>query len=146
MVLDGFFNIALGGLIDYNPLIALLIISFILTLITTLAYKYLTDQEKIKALKEEIKQIQNDIKQFKDDPKKMMELQKQSFQKGFVDMMKHQMKPLLFTLIPIFIIFSWLKEAYTPFGDLIFGLGWFGIYFISAIIFSMILRKLFKVY
>ena len=146
MVLEGFFNIIFGSLINYDPLIALLIISFILTLITTLAYKYLTDQEKIKALKDEIKQIKEDIKKFKDDPKKVMELQKQSFQKGFVDMMRHQMKPLFFTLIPILIIFNWLRNTYTQHGDLIFGFGWFGVYFISAIIFSMILRKLLKVH
>lgn len=146
MVLNNFFNAIFGSLISYNPFIALLVISFILTLITTLAYKYLTDQNKIKALKDELKSIQEDMKKFKDDPKKLMELQKISFQKGFVDMMRYQMKPLIFTLVPVFIIFSWLRATYTPLGNLIFGLGWFGVYFISAILFSIILRKLFKVY
>ncbi|MDP6641876.1 MAG: EMC3/TMCO1 family protein [Candidatus Nanoarchaeia archaeon] len=148
MVLEGFFNAIFGSLIDYDPLIALLVISFILTLVTTLAYKYLTDQEKIKLLKAEIKEIQNDIKKFKDDPQKMMELQKQSFQKGFVDMMKHQFKPLLFTMIPIFIIFSWLRTTYASKGVLIplVNFELFGTYLISAIIFSMILRKILKVH
>lgn len=146
MALNSFFDAIFGRLIDYNPLTALLIISFILTLVTTLAYKYLTDQNKIKALKDELKSIQEDMKKFKDDPKKIIELQKQSFQKGFIDMMKHQMKPLIITLVPLFVVFNWLRVTYAAFGDLIFGLGWFGIYFISAILFSMILRKLFRVY
>lgn len=146
MVLNSFFDAVFGRLIDYNQLIALLVISFILTLITTLAYKYLTDQNKIKLLKDELKAIQEEMKKFKDDPKKMIELQKQSFQKGFIDMMRHQMKPLIITLVPLFIVFNWLRVTYAASGDLIFGLGWFGVYFISAILFSMILRKLLRVY
>jgi uncharacterized membrane protein (DUF106 family) len=148
MVLEGFFDAIFGSLIEYDPLTALLVVSFILTLVTTLAYKYLTDQEKIKSLKAEIKEIQNDIKKFKDDPQKMIELQKQSFQKGFVDMMKHQFKPLLFTMVTIFIIFSRLRTTYAQMGVLIpfVNFEWFGTYLVSAIVFSMILRKLLKVH
>jgi|TARA_Y100000310_G_scaffold159627_1_gene159225 uncharacterized membrane protein (DUF106 family) len=146
MVLESFFNSIFGSLIAYDPLIALITISFLLTLLITLAYKYLTDQTKIKDLKDELKLIQAQIKENKDNPQKMMELQKLSFQKGFIEMMKHQFKPLIFTLLPILVIFSWLRETYTPLGDLIFSFGWFGVYFITAILFSFLLRKILKVY
>lgn len=145
-MLEGVFNFIFGWIIEGSKILGLIIISLIMTLISTLAYKYLTDQEAIKSLKEEIKGIQNEMKEFKDDPKKVLELQKKSFEKGFVEMMKHQIKPLIFTLLPFILVFSWLRTTYAPFGDLIFGIGWFGVYFISAIIFSIILRKLLRVH
>lgn len=145
MVFDGFLNSIFGWLINWHPLGALIIISFILTLITTLVYKYFTDQEAMKSLKEEMKEIQNEMKQVKDNPTKMMELQKQSFSK-MMESFKHQIKPMLITFVPFLILFPWLSGAYTPYGKLFIGLGWFGTYFVFGIIFNIILRKLLKVH
>src|SRR3989344_5236729 len=109
MVLDSFFNYIFGGLIVWNPLGALIIISFLLMLMTTLVYKYFTDQEALKSLKEEMKQIQEDMKKFKDNPDKMMELQKKSFNK-MIESFKHQIKPMLITFVPFLILFPWLSN------------------------------------
>ena len=57
MVFDGFLNSIFGGFIAWNPLVALIVISFVLMLITTLIYKYFTDQEAMKNLKDEMKEI-----------------------------------------------------------------------------------------
>ena len=145
MVFDGALNSAFGWLISWNPLGGLIIISFLLMLMTTLIYKYFTDQEAMKNLKLEMKEIQDQMKEFKDDTSKVMELQKQSFSK-MMESFKHQLKPMLITFVPFMVLFPWLRTVYTPMGDLIFGFGWFGTYFIFGIGFNIILRKILKVH
>lgn len=145
MVFDSFFNSVFGGLIEWNPLGALIIISFILMLLTTLVYKYFTDQEAMKSLKEEMKEIQNQMKEVKDEPGRMMELQKQSFSK-MIESFKHQIKPMLITFVPFAILLPWIRATYTPYGNLFIGLGWFGTYMIFGLAFNILLRKLFKVH
>lgn len=142
---DSFFNSIFGGLIDWNPLIGLLILSFLLTLLISLSYKFLTDQKLMKDHKDEIKILQKEMKELKNEPDKMMEKQKVLMEKN-LKMMKHNFKPMLFTFIPLIIVFGWLRETYTPMGKLIFGMSWFWIYLISAVVFSMVIRKLLKIY
>jgi len=67
MVLESFFDSIFGSLITWNPLYALIIISFVLMLMTTLVYKYFTDQEAMKSLKAEMKEIQAQMKESKED-------------------------------------------------------------------------------
>lgn len=144
-MLDSFFNLIFGFLINWSPLVGLLIISFILTLLTSLSYKFLTNQKELKQHKEDMNKLQKEIKELKDNPQKMMEKQKEIMEKN-LKMMKYSIKPMLITFIPLIIIFGWLRLTYTPLGKLIFGLSWFWIYLISAIVFSMIIRKLLKIY
>src|SRR3989344_1002914 len=139
MVFDDFLNSIFGGLISWNPFGGLIIICFFLMLITTLIYKYFTDQEAMKNLKDEMKQIQDDMKKFKDDTGKMMELQKLSFSK-MIESFKHQLKPMLITFVPFMILFPWLRLKYGDMGDLFLGMGWFGNYLVFGIIFNIILR------
>ena len=133
------------GLVSWSALWTLIIASFLLTLISTLVYKYTTDQKKIKEIKDEMKAMQKEMKDLKSDPKEMMEKQKEMMHKNLF-VMKSAYKPLLYTFIPFLIIFFLLKEAYQPLGKIIFGLTWFWIYFITSIVFSIIIRKVFKVY
>ena len=146
MVLEGFFDFVFGWTFRFGNLSAILIVSFIITLLTTLVYKYFTNQDALKKLKEENQEIQKKMKEHKGDVKKMAELQKEALQKSLIEPMKHQLKPLLITFIPFLLVFGWLRLRYADTGDLLFGLGWFGIYVISSILFSMVLRKLLKVY
>ena len=140
----------LGWSLKLGKFYGLLTISFLITLITTLVYKYFTDQEALKKLKEDNKGLQEEMKKHKDNPSKMMELQKEAFSKGF-EPMKHQLKPMLITAIPLLLIFTWLRKVYGVGGEIYINLGfihlgWLGTYIIFSIIFSMVLRKLFKVY
>lgn len=144
-MLDSFFNSIFGFLINWNPLISLLVISFILTLIISLSYKFLTNQKELKQHKEEMDKLQKEIKSLKDNPQKMMDKQKELMEKN-LKMMKYQIKPMLFTFIPLIIIFGWLRATYEPLGKMILGLSWFWVYLITAIIFSIIIRKLLKIY
>tara|TARA_Y100000034_G_C6614891_1_gene267886 strand:- start:37 stop:474 length:438 start_codon:yes stop_codon:yes gene_type:complete len=145
-MLDNFFNAIFGPLISWSPLGALIIISFILTALITVAYKYFTDQELMKSLKAELKSLQHEMKEAKHDTEKVMQLQKQSMEKNMKYMM-NSFKPTLITLIPILIIFSWLRAEYTDKALNFLGINsWIWIYIIFSIIFSIALRKLLRVH
>jgi len=94
---------------------ATLIISFGLTLLITIVYKFATDQTLMKKLKAEMKVLQKEMKKLKNDPKKAMAHQQKLMKKN-MEYMKHSFKPTLFTFIPIIIIFGWLNShmAYLP--------------------------------
>lgn len=142
---DSFFNSIFGSLINWDPKIALIIISFLLTLIITVVYKLTTNQKMLKETKEELKEMQKEMRELKNDPKKMMEKQKELMEKN-MKMMMHSFKPMIFTFLPIIIIFGWLRGVYQPLGKIMFGLSWIWIYIIFSIIFSMIIRKVLKIY
>tara|TARA_Y100000031_G_C8061635_1_gene310900 strand:+ start:225 stop:659 length:435 start_codon:yes stop_codon:yes gene_type:complete len=144
-MLDSFFNAIFGSVIESSPVGGIILISFILTLLITVAYKYFTDQEVLKSLKQEMKEMRKEMKEFKDDPKKMMELQKKSMQKS-MEQMKMTFKPMLITLLPLLVVFSWLRATYTDLGDVFLGLSWIWTYIIFSIVFSMTLRKILKVH
>lgn len=146
MVFDNFFNSVFGFLISWNPLAALIIISFILTALITIAYKYLTDQELMKSLKTELKSLQKEMKEAKHDTQKLMQLQKQSMEKNMKYMM-NSFKPTLFTLIPLLIIFSGMRNSFANVELNFIGINsWIWIYIIFSILFSIILRKLLRVH
>lgn len=106
---------ALGFLLNLPPVFGILIITFLVTLITTLIYKKTTDQEILKSIKEEMKDIRKQMKEFQHDASKVAELQKISMQKSMIQM-KQTMKPMLITMIPVLIIFGWFAThlAYNP--------------------------------
>jgi len=146
MVFDNFFNFVFGYFINWSPLGGLIIISFIITLLITIAYKYLTDQEVMKSLKLELKELQKEVKEAKNDTARMMELNKRSMEKNMQYMMK-SFKPTLITLIPILIIFNWIRNVYNGLELNFLGINsWIWIYIIFSIVFSIILRKLMRVH
>jgi len=128
MVFDSFFNSIFGSLLEWDVRYALIIISFILTLIVTVAYKYLTNQTLLKGLKDELKELQKEMKDLKDEPGKAMEKQKELMEKN-LKLMGHTLKPSLYTLVPLLIIFSWLNHVFDPLGKVFFGLSWIGFLF-----------------
>jgi len=146
---DGFFNWMFGPVMGLPAPLNLFIISFILTGAITLAYKYLTDQGKMKELKDEMKNMQKKMKEMKDQPDKVMSMQKDAMKKN-MEYMKHSMKPMLFTFVPIIIVFGWLRSYFdiqaaagTPFS--FFGLSWLWSYIIFSLVISIVLRKIMKV-
>ena len=102
-------------ILTIDPLILIIAVSFIVTLITVLAYKFFTNQAKMKELKDGIKDHQKEMKLHKGDSKKLMEIQGKAMQKN-MEYMKHSFKPMIFTFLPIIIIFGWLNShlAYSP--------------------------------
>ena len=145
MVLSSFFDAVFGWSINISPLFGIFVVSAVLTIITTLIYKYTTNQTRMKAIRDELKSLQVDMKKEKDNPKKVIELQKVMWEKN-LESMKHNIKPMLITFLPVIFVFRWMGETFAPFGDVLWTFGWLGTYLIFTIILSMVLRKLLKVY
>ena len=138
-----------GVLMNWNVYAGMAFVVFIITFVTVIIQKYGTNQEELKKLKEEQKILQEEMKKYKDHPQKLLELQKRSFE-FMPKTMDLTMKPLIYTAIPFVLFFRWFNDYFsTP--ELInlkfFGfLSWFWFYFVASLIFSMILRKVMKVY
>ena len=107
----------------------------------------MTDQKLMKEIKQEMKDLQKEMKQFRDQPEKAMALQKKAFERQMKYMMQ-SFKPTLITLLPIMLIFGWLRLYYEGLGnpDVLFGLSWLWIYIIFSIVISIVLRKVLKVH
>src|SRR3989344_1878865 len=145
IMLESFFNMIFGWSVRISPLFGIIFISFLLTLVVSLLYKYTTDQKAMKDLKDELKGLQNKMKEHKADPGKVMDIQKEAMQKN-LKYMKHTFTPMLLSFLPMIIIFGWLKITYDPLGKIFWVFGWRGSYIIFSIVFSYALRKVLKVY
>ena len=122
-----------------NPKLSIVVLSFLVTLAMTLVTKKFTDQNRMKELKEIQKACQIKLKDNKGNPTKIQEIQKEMMTCS-MELMKHSFRPMLITFIPILLIFWWVRTAYT--GVLASWILW---YLGSAIISSIILRKVFDV-
>ena len=156
MVFEKTLNFLFGWAINLSSPWNIIVISFILTLIVDLSMKFLSDQKAMKFLKEESENIRKEIVKFKHDPQKMMELQKKQVESS-MKYMWHSLTPTAFTLLPLLVIFNWLRNNPALSGETLInlpfaipligsGLGWLGTYIISSIIFNIILRKLLKLH
>jgi uncharacterized membrane protein (DUF106 family) len=126
------------GWINISPVVSMIILSGLVTLISTLVTKWMTNQEHLKSLKDRQKQIQIDMKKCKPGEKLFDELQSEMLQISMI-MMKSSFKPVLITFIPFILLFNWIKNIYTPLLP-----RWIWYYLISSIVFSIIYRKVFK--
>jgi uncharacterized membrane protein (DUF106 family) len=103
-----FVDPALDWLLILNPLIATLIISVILAVLTTLVYKFASNQKKIKELKDKQKELQKKMKTIpKDQPEKMMGINSQMM-KLSGPLMKESFKSTIWTIIPSILILTWM--------------------------------------
>ena len=122
-----------------NPKISIAIFSIVVTSISMLVQKWLTNQEHLKSLKKRQKEIQKELKGCKDG-KLMKELNAEMMKLTGV-MFKSSMKPMFVTIIPFLILFSWLRGIYVP----LLGNSWIWYYLGFSVASSMILRKVFKI-
>lgn len=114
-VLNTIFNPVFQPLLNFSPLLALIVLAFLISLLITLVYKYFTNQDEMKRLKDQQKDFQTKMKELRSKPEEMMKVQKEAMKINF-EYMKHSFKPTLITMIPIIIIFSWMGAhlAYEP--------------------------------
>ena len=122
-----------------SPKYSIAIFSVIVTLISTLAQKWLTNQEHLKSLKKRQKEIQRELKKTK-EPSVMQELNSEMLKLTGL-MFKSSMKPLFVTMIPFLILFVWLRGVYVP----VMGNGWIWYYLGYSVLASIVLRKVLKV-
>jgi len=102
--LDPIFN----PILNLGPVYAVVIFSFLIALIMSLVYKFMTDQNLMKRLKAEMKELQKEMKELRDHPEKLMQVQKKSMETN-MKYMTQSFKPTLITFIPIIIIFGWMS-------------------------------------
>ena len=145
-----------------NPFLSIVVITFVVTVLQTWAYKKLTDQKKIKELREKIKGLQGKIKAEK-DKEKQVQIQKE-LMPLLGEQMRLTMRPTLYTFAPLILIFIALRWLFSGTGTIIpwsiniplvcdialikglcDGAGWFLSYILFGILFSTALRKIFKV-
>ena len=144
---DNFFSSFLSAPIQSYPLLTIVVLSFVITFIATIIYKWFTDQNLMKSLKEDTKKLQEEAKQHKDNPAKMMEIQKQAMDKNMKYMM-HSFKPTLITILPIGLLITWLGKAYKGIDLNFLGFidSWIWTYIIISVIASILIRKILKVH
>tara|TARA_Y100000310_G_scaffold271596_1_gene286144 strand:+ start:1156 stop:1560 length:405 start_codon:yes stop_codon:yes gene_type:complete len=130
---------AITELIQNNPRIAIIVMAFLVTLFITVVNYFMVDRSRMKEIREKQKRLRAEMKQYKDNPQKMMEINKQMME-DMPEQLKHSFKPMLVTIIPLLILFSWLRST---FAITAIASTWFWWYIITSIIFSMILRKAF---
>ena len=94
----------------------------------------------MREIKDKQKRLREEMKLHKDNPEKMMDINKQMME-DFPTQMKQSMKVSLFTIIPLLFLFNWLKII---FAQTAIASNWVWWYIIASLVFSIFLRKLFK--
>lgn len=117
-ILDGIagaVGVVFDPLLQFPPLLVVITFAFVISLVTVLVYKFLTDQALMKSLKDDMKRAQSEMKTLKNDPQKAMAVQKQAMEAN-MKYMKHSFKTTFVTLLPVLLIIGWfnLHLAYVP--------------------------------
>ncbi len=149
MALEGFFNFIFGWAVAISPLVGIIFVSLILSFISTIAWKYLTDQTLLKDIRERTKKVHEEFKKYKSDPKKLAELNSKMAKENLEAMKiqyKQSIKPMIVTLVPFALTFVWIRKTYEPFGDIFLNMGGIWTYIVFSVVFSMVLRKVMKVH
>lgn len=144
-----------------NILAGIFLVSALVSGIISLITARVVDQTEMKALKSKMSKIQEKLReaQKEGDAKKVTKIQREMMENSS-ELWQKSMKPMLYTMIPILLIFTWLSEynvleAYVaqrgyvvqlPFVMPWIGnkLGWLGWYVLSSFATSPLIRKLFK--
>lgn len=105
-----------------GPFVTIIIVSLFVSILTTIVYKYTTDQPKLRKIKADLKRHQKRAQALqKEDPKKAMEVQKEMMKLNG-QVMKSSLKSTLYTFLPVILFFGWLS-AYLSFAPLVPGTG-----------------------
>ena len=110
MSFEAIFNPIFGPLLSLEPIYFVLIMSFLLSVLITVVYKFMTNQTLMKELKDKLKDYQKQMKEHRSDTKKLLELQKSAMDVNMQYMLQ-SFKPTLVTFIPVILIFGWLSQV-----------------------------------
>ena len=142
---DAVLNPTAGALLGWNVMWGMTLLILVLSLFTTLMQKYFTDQATLRQMKQEQKEIQEQLRKAEKGSKEFNELSMRSI-KIMGPMFKLSLRPVIYTAIPLILLFRWFSDYFTAVNFSFLGfLNWFWFYLIGSIIFSSILRKAFNV-
>lgn len=115
MVFENYLDPIFSPLLNIPLLAAVISMSFLISLIITIIYKYTTNQNLMKQLKDEMKEFQKRVKELKSHPEEAMKVQKKAMQTN-MKYMTQSMKSTLYSFIPIILIFGWMSAnfAFAP--------------------------------
>ena len=98
-----------------NPALTVLVIAFLVSLITTIANKYLVDQDKMNENQKKSRELSSKMReaQKKGDGKEIARLQAEQTEmlKNQNAVMMESFKPMFVTFIPIILIFFWMRTS-----------------------------------
>ena len=98
-----------------NPALTVLIIAFFVSLITTVANKYLVDQDEMNEHQAKMKDLNKRMRdaQKRGDGKELAKIQAEQTEmmKNQTAMMSNQFKPMIVTFVPIILIFFWMRSS-----------------------------------
>jgi len=127
------------------------LISFGLAVMSALVRNAVLDKDQVKESKEKLKKHQTALKEAtkkgdttgaKRAQEDLMSVTMENFKQSF--------KPMMFTMIPFLLVFSWLRKTYGGVGTVVgfsgINLGWLGWYIVCSMVASIILNKILKVY
>jgi uncharacterized membrane protein (DUF106 family) len=101
-------NPTAGALLNWDLTYGMIILTLLLSLFMTLVQKYTTDQKTLREMKAEQKKMQEDLKKLEVGSKEHTELSMKSMQ--FIGpMFKLSMRPIMYTAIPIILLFRWFE-------------------------------------
>ena len=89
---------------DLSYFLIILIIGFVMTILSTLVYKYTTDQGAMKRAREEINKLRKKMKDYRHDQTKMMQINQEMMEHNMI-IMRQSFKPMLYTIAPMLIIY-----------------------------------------
>lgn len=127
-------------LIQTYPRSSIVLISLIVSFFISLVNYLILDKDKLREIKRKQKELQIKMKEHKNNPTKQMELSKEMMSHTG-EQLRHSFKPMLITFVPVIVAFWWIKDV---FAETTIEGTWFWWYVISAVVFSLLLRKLFK--
>lgn len=99
----------------HSPALTVLIVAFIVSLITTIANKYLVDQDKMNENQKKSRELSSKMRdaQKRGDGKEIAKLQAEQTEmlKNQNAVMMESFKPMIVTFVPIILIFFWMRSS-----------------------------------
>lgn len=111
-MLEGLIDVLFGWTLSYQPVVSIVLISFILSFLITVLYKFATDQKEMRRLKDELASYQKRMKELKGQPEKLLEVQKQAMAVN-MKYMRNSIKVTLITFIPMILILGWMDARFS---------------------------------
>ncbi|MBI5803899.1 DUF106 domain-containing protein [Candidatus Pacearchaeota archaeon] len=130
------------SIVQQYPRVSIIVMALAVTFLISLINYFFLDKERLRELKTRQKETQKQIREHQQsgNHEKAMQLQKDMVPE-MMEMFRHSMKPMLITIIPILVFFSFIKKT---FAETIIASTWFWYYLVTAIIGGIIFRKLLK--
>ena len=129
-------------LIQSSPKTSIVVISLLISFFISVVNYFVIDKERMREIKARQKEIQTEMKEHQKagNHEEMAILQKEMMS-NIGASFKQSFKPMLITLIPILVLFAFIRNTYAA---TTIAKTWFWWYLGAAIISSMLFRKLFN--